>query len=93
MAGTAFIRFRSPRPQALSLGTYNIHYVRGFGIAQAIRVVQNGGFGLMVMMEINITNQAYFRNRLGYDMVCSTEIMTAAGGGRRAGGGGLVVQY
>ena len=43
-------------------------------------MVQVSGFYLMILMDTKITDQAYCRNRLGYDVVCSPEIMTATGG-------------
>ena len=47
---------------------------------KVIQEVQIGGFDLMILVDTNITNQAYFRNRLGYDVVCSPIIPTASGG-------------
>ena len=63
----------------------------GVGIAHVIWAVQVGGFDLMVLTETNITNQAYCRNRLGYDVVCSPDITTDDG--TVQGGVVLVVRY
>ena len=76
----AMPRCRSPQPRVLSIGTYNIRNVNGFGIAQAIWAVQVGGFNLMVLTETKVTGQAYFHNRLGYNVVFLSEINTDAGG-------------
>ena len=46
---------------------------------QAIQAVQISDFELMILTDTNITNQAYCRNRMGYDAVCSPMITTAAG--------------
>ena len=53
------------RPQVLYPGVFNIRNIWGFGFAQAIWAAQIGGFDLMVLTENNITDQAYFCNRLG----------------------------
>ena len=73
-------RLRPPRPQGLSLGTFNICNGRGSGLFQAIRAVQIGGFDLTVLTETKIMDQAYCCNRLGYNLVFLPEITTAAGG-------------
>ena len=75
--------------RGLSLRTFNTHDGRGFMLVQAIRAVQISGFGLMIMIETKIANQYYCHNRLGYDVVCSLSITTAADGAQ--GGVGLVV--
>ena len=56
-------------PRGKSLGTLNIYAIRGFGLAQEIRAVHISGFYLMILTETNITDQAYFCNRLGYNVV------------------------
>ena len=71
--------FWSPQPQGLSLGNYHICDRRGSGIAQAIRAARIGRFDLMILTENNITKNAYCRNMIGYDMVCSQEITMADG--------------
>ena len=53
-------------------------------------MVHLGSFVIMILTENNISNQYYFRNRLGYDVVCLTEISTTAGGAH--GGVGLFVR-
>ena len=53
---------RPLRPQGLSLGTFNIH--NGWGsrlIAQAIRVVQIGGFELMILKEVQPDRLGFWR--------------------------------
>ena len=82
---------RPPLPQGLSIGTFNIRNGQGFGITQAIWEIQIGGFNLIILMETNITDQAYFHNRLGYEMVCSPKIMADAGGDQGGGGPGSPV--
>ena len=37
------------RPRRLKLGTYNIRDGQGFGLAQAIRAVQLGNFGVLIL--------------------------------------------
>ena len=71
---------RPPRPPGLAIGTLNIRDGRGFGLAQAIRVVQRGYFGVMLLTETKISTTAYCRNRLGYDMTFSEARPTSAGG-------------
>ena len=56
-------------PRELSLGTFNILYRKVFGIVQAIRAVQIGGFNIIFLSETKITNQDYFHNRLGYEVL------------------------
>ena len=63
------LRRQPSLPQGLSIETYNIRNGRGFEISQAIRVVQVGGFDLMILMETKVTVPAYCHNRLGYYMV------------------------
>ena len=74
----ALEQFRPPRPQGLSIRTFNIRNGRGFGLTQAIRAVHIGGLDLMILTEINVTDLAYFQNRLGYNVVCLPEIMMEA---------------
>ena len=56
---------------------------------QAIRAVHISGFDLMVLMETNIINQAYFWNKLGYNILCLWVITTSSGSAQ--GGVGLFV--
>ena len=49
------------RPHGLSLGTFDIQDGQGFGLAQAIRVVEYGGFDMMVLTKTEISMTAYFR--------------------------------
>ena len=60
---------RPPRPQILSIRTFNICDGRGFKLAQAIWEVQIGSFKLMILTETKVTDQAYCHSRLGYDVV------------------------
>ena len=83
-------RLRPPLPYGLSLRTYNIRNGWGFGLTQAIRVVQIGGFDIIILTDTKITDQAYFRNRLGYNMGWLPEITATAGNAQ--GGAGLVIQ-
>ena len=55
---------------------------------QAIWEVQISSFNLMVLKETKTTDQAYCHNRLGYNVVCFLEIMTADGCAK--GGVGLL---
>ena len=64
----------------LAIGTLNICNVMGFRIAQEVQVVDLGGFNLMVLTKTNISMTAYFRNQIGYNMVCSTAHSSRAGG-------------
>ena len=70
---------RLPRPWVLSLGTYNICDSQIPGLTQAIRAARIGSFNLMILTGTKNTDQAYCRNRMGYDVVCSQAITTAAG--------------
>ena len=38
-----------------------------------------GGFDLMILTETNIIYQVYFKNSMGYDVLCSNSIMAAEG--------------
>ena len=46
---------------------------------QAIWEVQINGFYIMVLTETKVTDQAYFYNSMGQDLVCSPVIMEEAG--------------
>ena len=67
------------RHQVLSLRNYHIQNGQVYGIPQAIRAARIGGFDLMILTETNITDQAYFQNRMRYNMVLLQAIMTAGG--------------
>ena len=71
---------RPPRPPCFNLGTYNIRYIRGFVLPQAIQVVQLGNYDLMLLTDTNILNKTYYHNHLGYNVVCSQAVVTATGG-------------
>ena len=67
------------RRRGLSLWTYSIYDGRGFGLTQAIRVVQLHIFDFMLLTKTKITSKAYFHNWLGYVMVCFLEVTTYTG--------------
>ena len=83
-------RQRQKFSQGISLGTFNLRGGRDSGLTQTIRAVQMGSFDLMILTETIITDQDYFCNRLGYNVVFSP--MTTAAAGITQGGVGLVVQ-
>ena len=85
------LRRWTSRPPGLAIGTLNIHDGRGFGIAQAVQSDKLGGFNLMFLTETKISTTVYFRNRLGYNIFCSTDRPASAGGSQ--GGMNLVLQY
>ena len=80
------LRLHLPRPQGLSLGTYNIRDGWIFGLARAIWEVHLGRFGVMWLTETNITIKLYFHNHLVYDVVCYPEFTTPTGGTQRGAG-------
>ena len=43
-------------------------------------MVQLGNYDLMILMDTKILDAVYWKNRLGYDVVCSRAANTAAGG-------------
>ena len=59
------------RHQVLSLRNYHIQNGQVYGIPQAIRAARIGGFDLMILTETNITDQAYCRNKMEYNVVLS----------------------
>ena len=59
----------TPHPWVLSLRTLNINNGRGSGIAWSTQAVNIGGFNIMILTDTRITDEDYFRNRLGYDVV------------------------
>ena len=73
----------------LAIRTLNIEDGGGFGQAQAIRAVERRGFDVMILTETKISTTVYCRNRLGYEVTCSTAQPTSAGGAQ--GGVGLVM--
>ena len=52
----------------------------GFGLAQAIQVVECGVFDVMLPTKTEIKSEAYSHNFLGYDETFSTERPSSAGG-------------
>ena len=64
----------------ISIGTLNIRYGRGFGLAQAILTVERGVFDVMLLTKTKIQKEAYSHNRLGYDVTCLTARPSSAGG-------------
>ena len=79
-----------PRPPRLFIGALNIQDSRGFGLVQAICVVESGGFDVMLITKTNISTMAYFQDRLGYKITCSSARPSSAGGAQ--GGVGLVTR-
>ena len=53
---------------------------QGFGIAQAIRVVERGGNDVMMLAETKIQLEAYLHNRLSYNVTCLAAQMSSSGG-------------
>ena len=66
------IQFTTGSPLFVKNGasTLTIHYGRGFGLSQYIWAVQIGIFGVMLLTNTKIASEAYFHNRLVYDVVC-----------------------
>ena len=60
----------------------NIRDGQGFRLPQAIRAVERGGFGMMLLTNTNISMTAYCRNRLGYEVTCLAEQLSSSGGGQ-----------
>ena len=81
-------RYRPPRPPGIAIGTLNISDGQFFGLAQAIRAVERGGFDVMLLTETKISTTAYCWNRLGYEVTCLTALPSRSGGAQ--GGVGLV---
>ena len=81
---------RLPFPPGLSIGKYHIHNGWGYGIMQAIRATWIGSFDLMILTETKITDQAHFRNMMGYDVILSKVITTADG--NTQGGVGIIIR-
>ena len=75
-------RHKTPWPQGLNPGMYNILYVQGFGLSQAIWEVQISNYDMMIMTETKISNDVHCHNRIVYDVVCSPEVATAVGGAK-----------
>ena len=80
-------RRRPPLPTGLAIGTLNIQDVQDFGLAQAIRTVERRGFDMMILTKTKISTTIYCRNRLVYDVTCSTARPTSAGGSQ----GGVIL--
>ena len=59
---------RPPRLLGLAIGTLNIQDGRGFGMVQAIRVVDRGGFDVMILTKTKISTTEYCWNRLRYEV-------------------------
>ena len=63
----------------------------GPGIVQDIQAERIGGFNLIIITETKITDQSYFHNKMGYDVVCLQAITTEDG--NMQGEVGMVVRY
>ena len=61
-----------PLPLGLVIGALNIQDGQGFGLVQAIWAVERGKFDVVVLTKTKISMTAYCRNRLGYEVTCST---------------------
>ena len=48
---------RTPHSPRLSIGTLNIRYDKGFGLAQSIQAVERGGFDIMLLMDTKIQTE------------------------------------
>ena len=55
-------------------------YDKGFGLEQAIRDVEHGGFDVMLLMEKKIQTEAYSQNWMGDNLICSTARPSRYGG-------------
>lgn len=51
-------------------------------------MVQLRNYDLMLLTETKIPNVVYCHNHLGYNILCSRVLVTAAGGGARGSGTG-----
>ena len=58
------------RLPGLAIRTLNIRDGRGFGMVQAIRAVECGGFDVMLLTDTKILLEAYLNNCLGYNVTC-----------------------
>ena len=56
---------RPPHPPSITIRTLNIKDSTVFRLAQAIWVVERGGFDVMVLIVTDIQYEAYSYNRLG----------------------------
>ena len=74
------LRRRPPLQPRLAIGTLKIQDDRGFGLAQDIQAVESGGFDMMILTDMKISTMAYCKNRLGYEVTCSTARPNSAGG-------------
>ena len=57
---------RPSRPPGIAIGTLIIQDGKGFGVAQAIRMMERRGLDVMLLTEKNIQTKAYSQNKLGY---------------------------
>ena len=69
-----------PLPPGIAIGTLNIQDFRGFRMVQAIRALGRGGFDVTILAETKISMADYCRNRLGYEVTCSTAWPSSAEG-------------
>ena len=72
-------RRHTPRPPGIAIRKLKIRDGRGYGLAQAIRKVERGGFYLMALTE-TIRTEACSNNQWGYDMMCATARPSRTGG-------------
>ena len=74
------LRRRPPLPPGLVIGTLNRRDGWGFGLVQAIRAVERGGFDVMLLKETKIQTEAYSHNYLGYNVTCFSARPSSARG-------------
>ena len=67
-------------PPGISISTLNIRDGWGFGLVQDIRVMERGGFGVMILTKTKISTTVYCWNRLGFEVTCLTTQPTRNGG-------------
>ena len=80
---------RPPNHQGLSLWDYNIHAGQGTGLEIAVQAAWIGGFDIIILTEISITNQEYCLNSMGNELVWLQAITTV--GSNMQGVVGLVI--
>ena len=81
LVAVLLIHFTTGSPLLVKNGasSLTIHYGQGFGLYQYIWAVHIGIFGVILLTDTKITSEAYFRNRLVYDVVCFPEVTTYTG--------------
>ena len=72
-------RRRTQRPPRIAIGNLNIWDNQGFGLAQAIRAVERGGFDVMLTTKTKIQSEAYSHNILDYNVTSLVARLSSAG--------------